>query len=347
MPEDMGMVARSFKLNELADTARARVEGDGSVEIRRVASLESAGEGDLVFVEDPRRLEQAIASRAAAVVAGEFAVGERLRKPLLVARQPKLAFARVAAAMEKATPPPIGVHPSAVVHPSAKLGADVTIGPHAVIGASCAIGERTVIGAGVVIGDGVRLGASCTIHPRVVMYSGTTLGSRVIVHAGTVLGADGFGYVRDGETGRQEKFPQIGRLEIGDDVEIGANVTIDRGALDATVIGRGVKIDNLVQVGHNVRIGDDVVIAAQTGISGSSVIGRQVMLAGQVGIADHVRLGDGVIVGAQSGVAPHKILEGPGQPFFGSPARPLKQHLKEMAAVARLARERASNDKDG
>jgi UDP-3-O-[3-hydroxymyristoyl] glucosamine N-acyltransferase len=164
----------------------------------------------------------------------------------------------------------------------------------------------------------------------------------VIVHAGAVLGSDGFGYVRDAESGHYEKFPQIGRLEIGDEVEIGANATVDRGALDSTRIARGTKIDNLVHVGHNVQIGEDVVIAAQTGISGSSRIGSGAIVGGQVGIADHVRVEDGVILGAQSGVPSNKVVRGKGIVFWGTPARPIREYLKELAVLARLARKKGS-----
>jgi UDP-3-O-[3-hydroxymyristoyl] glucosamine N-acyltransferase len=164
------------------------------------------------------------------------------------------------------------------------------------------------------------------------------MGNNVTVHAGAVLGSDGFGYVRDPGNGKYEKFPQIGGLEIGDDVEIGANSTVDRGALDLTVIGRGSKLDNLVHVGHNVRIGEDVVIAAQTGLSGSAVVEDGAVIAGQVGIADHVRIGGGAILGAQCGVPSKKVIRGPGVVFWGTPARPIRQYLKELAALARLAR---------
>ena len=203
---------------------------------------------------------------------------------------------------------------------------------------SVTIGDRTAIGAGAFIGAGVRLGAICDIKSNVSIYPGTTVGDRVIVHAGAVLGSDGFGFVRDEQSGRYAKFPQIGRLEIGDDVEIGANSTVDRGALDATVIGRGTKLDNMVHVGHNVRIGENVVIAAQTGISGSAVIEDGVVVAGQVGIADHVTVERGAILGAQCGVPSGKVIRGKGILFWGTPARPIKQYLKELAALARLAR---------
>ena len=202
------------------------------------------------------------------------------------------------------------------------------------------IGERTAIGAGVFIAQDVIIGDDCDIRANVGIYGGTTIGNRVVVHVGAVLGSDGFGFVRDRETGRYTKFPQIGRLEIGDDVEIGANTTIDRGALDATVISSGVKLDNLVHVGHNVQIGEDVVIAAQTGISGSVVVENSVIIGGQVGIGDHVRIEKGAILGSQSGVPTAKVIRGPGVVFWGTPARPIKEYLKQLAVLAKLAKKK-------
>ena len=186
----------------------------------------------------------------------------------------------------------------------------------------------------------MRLGRDCQIYPRVTIYSGTEIGDRVIIHAGAVLGSDGFGYVRDKDSGRYEKFPQIGRLEIGDDVEIGANTTIDRGALKVTRVGHGAKIDNLVHIGHNCQIGENVVIAAQTGLSGSIVIEKNVVLGGQVGIGEHARVCEGVMLGGQGGVLPKKILRGKGVAFWGTPAQPLRQYLRQLAAIARLSKKR-------
>jgi UDP-3-O-[3-hydroxymyristoyl] glucosamine N-acyltransferase len=260
---------------------------------------------------------------------------------LVVARQPRLAFAKAAELLCPEKRPVAGIHPTAVVHESARLGMGVAVGAHAVVSEDVTIGDHTAIGAGAFIGAGVRLGAGCDIKSNVSIYPATTVGDRVTVHAGAVLGSDGFGFVRDEQSGRYTKFPQIGRLEIGDDVEIGANSTVDRGALDATVIGRGTKLDNLVHVGHNVRIGENVVIAAQTGISGSSVIENGVVVAGQVGIADHVTVERGAILGAQCGVPTGKVIRGKGILFWGTPARPIKQYLKELAVLARLAKNRS------
>jgi UDP-3-O-[3-hydroxymyristoyl] glucosamine N-acyltransferase len=214
----------------------------------------------------------------------------------------------------------------------------VLVAERAVVGERAQIGQNTRIGAGCALGAGVKIGQDCEIYPNVTIYPATTLADRVIVHAGAVLGSDGFGYVRDGKTGHYEKFPQVGRLVIEDDVEIGANATIDRGALDETRIRRGTKIDNLVHIGHNCQIGEDVVIAAQTGLSGSIVIENGVVLGGQVGIGEHARIEAGVMLGGQGGVLPNKVLRGKGVAFWGTPAQPLREYLKQLATLARLAK---------
>jgi UDP-3-O-[3-hydroxymyristoyl] glucosamine N-acyltransferase len=224
------------------------------------------------------------------------------------------------------------------VHPSARLADSVTVEARVVIGEGVQIGEGTWIGAGVVVGAKVSIGCGCDLYPNVTLYPGVRIGDRVIVHSGAVLASDGFGYVRDQTTSRYEKFPQVGGLEIEEDVEIGANTTIDRGALDATRIGRGAKIDNLVHIGHNCQIGEDVVIAAQTGLSGSITIEKNVVLGGQVGIGEHARIEEGVMLGGQGGVLPNKVLRGKGIAFWGTPAKPVREYLKELAALARLAK---------
>ncbi len=325
-------------LRQIAEVVGGRVVGDGATVVARVASVESARVGDLVFVERSGGLERALAGAASAVIAGEFAVGAA-GKPLMIVAEPRLAFARVGALLRPRVARMAGIHAAAVVAASARMGEGVCVDAGAVIGEEVVVGAGSWIGAGVVLAPGVVVGGDCDVYPRVVVYSGTSLGDRVTVHAGAVLGSDGFGYVREGKTGRYEKFPQIGTLRIGDDVEIGANATVDRGALDATVIGRGTKIDNLVHVGHNVQIGEDVVIAAQTGISGSSVLETGVVVAGQVGIGDHVRVETGAILGAQCGVPSKKVIRGKGV-FWGTPARPLAGYLRELAVVARLGKRR-------
>jgi len=325
-------------LLSIAEALQADVVGDGAVQVGGIASIAHAAPGDLVFVEDEKSLRLALESPAAAVIAGEFARAKPFSKPLLIATHPRLAFARAARLLCAAPGRLPGVHPSAVVHVSARLGKGVMVAERAVIGEKAEIGDRTWIGAGAVIGAEVHIGRDCEIYPNVTIYPDARIGDRVMVHAGAVLGGDGFGYVRDPATGRYEKFPQVGRLEIGDDVEIGANSTIDRGALEVTRISRGAKIDNLVHIGHNCQIGEDVVIAAQTGLSGSIVIEKDVVLGGQVGIGEHARIEEGVMLGGQGGVLPHKVLRGKGVAFWGTPARPVREYLKQLAALARLAK---------
>ena len=325
-------------LKELAEYLEGRIIGDDGVEVDEVSSLRSAVPGSLVFVEDEKNLGAAVASRASAVIAGEFAALSAAAKPLLICRQPRLAFARAAHFLSPPANRELGVHPSAVVHSSARLAKGVIVEARAVVAENAEVGEGTRLGAGSVIGAGVSLGAHCEVFPNVTIYPGAKLADRVIVHAGAVLGSDGFGYVRDRQTGRYEKFPQIGRLVIEDDVEIGANTTIDRGALEITRIGRGTKIDNLVHIGHNCQIGEDVVIAAQTGFSGSIVVENNVVLGGQVGIGEHARIEEGVMLGGQGGVLPHKVLRGKGVAFWGTPAQPVREYLKQLAALARLAK---------
>jgi UDP-3-O-[3-hydroxymyristoyl] glucosamine N-acyltransferase len=332
-----------MRLNELAARLGAALilpagpRDPSAIEIGAVGAPSIAGEHELVFAESEAAFAAACASRAGVVVTTRELAGDIASKPLLVVAHPKLAFARVA---ELLTPlhEQQGIHASAYIDADASLEDGVFVGPNAVIQHGVRIGAYTRIDAAVVIGANVHIGRNCHLYPRVVLYSGTRLGNGVIVHAGAVLGSDGFGYVRDNATGEYVKFPQQGRLIIEDDVEIGANTTIDRGALEETRIGRGTKLDNLVHVGHNVSIGRNVVIAAQTGISGSSTIADGAIVGGQVGIADHVQIGPGAILGAQAGIPSGKRIHGPGVVFWGTPARPIKDYLKELATLARLAR---------
>jgi len=331
-------------LQQIAEAVGARLIGDASREVNGVASLESASERDLVFVEDEKHLSAALQSSAGAIIAGEFAAALQGDRPLLVSDHPKLAFARAARELHARpahTPGRRGVaHETAVIGSAVMLGPGVYVEERAVVGDHANISENTRIGAGCAIGAGVTIGRDCEIYPNVTVYPGSTIGDRVIVHAGAVLGSDGFGYVRDRKTGRYEKFPQVGKLVIEDDVEIGANTTIDRGALDETRIHRGAKLDNLVHIGHNCQIGEDVVIAAQTGLSGSITIEKGVVLGGQVGIGERARVCEGVMVGGQGGILPNKILKGKGVAFWGTPAQPLREYLKQLAELARLAKKR-------
>jgi len=336
-------------LRDLAEKLGCRLLGDSSITVTSVSSLQSATSGSLVFVEDAQHFDTALRSSAAAIIAGDFATTDA-SKPILISPQPRLTFAR-AAKLLRDPDRNREIHPTAIVPASAKIGKNVAIGPRAILGEHVKVGDETTIGAGSVIGDNagdegrnavggnaVKIGSHCRLDPNVIIYPGTTLGDRVIVQAGAVLGSEGFGYVRDSQTGRYEQFPQIGRLVIEDDVEIGANSTIDRGALDETRIRRGTKIDNLVHIGHNVQIGQDVVIAAQTGLSGSVTVEDNVIMGGQVGIADHVRVEAGAILGAQSGIPTKKVIRGKGVVFWGTPARPIREYLKELAFLSRSAK---------
>jgi UDP-3-O-[3-hydroxymyristoyl] glucosamine N-acyltransferase len=327
-----------MKLSALAQALRAELRpADADANITRVSGTQAATREHIVFAEDPNALAAALASSAAAVIVSAQLAPASSEKPLLVVPQPRFAFAQ-AAHLLKPADPATGVHATAVIDPSATLGEHVSIAAYAVLAAGAQIGSGTRIGAGAVIGEGVRIGSDCRIHPRVVIYPGSELGNYVVVKAGAVLGSDGFGYARDAVSGEYLQSPQQGRLVIEDRVEIGANTTIDRGALEETRIERGVKIDNLVHLGHNVRVGRDVVIAAQTGVSGSSTIGHGAVVGGQVGIGDHADIGEQVILGSGSGVLTNKRVRGPGVVFWGRPARPLRQYLKELAALSKLAR---------
>jgi UDP-3-O-[3-hydroxymyristoyl] glucosamine N-acyltransferase len=344
-----------MRLGELVEQLGGRLaQGREELGVTGVNSSENASETEIVFAEDAPSAMQSLASHAAVVVLKPNCIDSYVSNSdiaVIEARQPRLWFARAAkllAPVEQVT----GVHPTALLGTNVKLGACVWIGPNAVLGENAEIGAGTRIDAGAVIGAGVRIGENCRIYPRVVLYSGTTLGNGVIIHGGAVLGADGFGYVRDNETGAYTQFPQRGTLAIEDDVEIGANSTIDRGALAETRIRRGVKIDNLVHIGHNCEIGEDVIIVSGTGISGSCTVGKGAILAGQVGMGDHSHVGAGVIMGGQAGVLPHKTVtnEGqkPGSVMWGTPARPLMQVLREQATLTRLTKSgRGKNNQQG
>ncbi len=316
---------------EIAQHLGTQLEGDPQARVAGIASPESAGALELIYVASPRHVERAAASAARCVIAPPDM--PLPGKTVLRAANPKLAFARAAELLVPAPRVVQGIHPTAAIAPTARLGPGVAVGPYVVIEDEVLVGAASEIGAFCFLGRSSRLGESCRLHPRVTLYAGARLGHRVVVHAGTVIGSDGFGYVF-GE-GKQWKFPQVGTVEIGDDVEIGANTTIDRGALDATRISTGVKIDNLVQVAHNVIIGEHTVIAAQTAIGGSSVVGKNVVLAGQVGIADRCHVEDGAIAGAQAGIITGKTVRA-GQTVWGTPARPLDKFKEQYAWFARL-----------
>ena len=332
-PEEAGKTVA-----ELAALVAGRAFGDAGARVRRVSSLAAAGEGDVAFVEDEKLFEEARSCRATCVIVPEGAAGrlEGLRGAVEAAR-PKLAFALAAEVLHPPRKLPAHVHPTAAVAEGARLGEGVHVGAGASVGEGADVGDGTQILEGVRVGERVRVGRDCVLRPNVVLYEGVTLGDRVVLHAGVVVGADGFGYVRDHD-GVYHKFPQVGTVVIEDDVEVGANSCIDRGALGATRVGRGTKIDNLVQVGHNVEIGERVVIAAQTGISGSTVIESDAVIGGQVGFGDHARVQSGAVIGSQAGVLPGKIVR-PGV-WWGTPVQPLEEYKRLNALWGRLPRMR-------
>ncbi len=342
-----------MRLEELIEALGGKLaQGKAERNLTGVNARERVNATELLFAEDAAAAADALLSPAAAVVLKPGCLesySANTAIAVIESDQPRLWFARAAKLLARSLRAE-GVHPAAVVGNGVKLGKDVTIAACAVIGDGAAIGAGTRIEAGAVVGEGVTVGEHCRIYPRVVVYPGTTIGNRVILHAGVVLGADGFGYVRDPATGAYTQFPQQGTLVIEDDVEIGANCTVDRGALAETRVRRGAKFDNLVHVGHNCDIGEDVILVALTGISGSSTIGKGAVLAGQVGIGDHVHVGPGVILGGQAGVFSGKTVtnEGlkPGTVHWGTPARPLQQVLREQATLARMAKRRGKGTRE-
>ncbi|MBI4255880.1 MAG: UDP-3-O-(3-hydroxymyristoyl)glucosamine N-acyltransferase [Candidatus Rokubacteria bacterium] len=321
--------AAGFTLGELAVALRATLDGDPARVVSGVAPLESAGPEHISFVTGRRYLAAARASRAGAFLAPPELTD--LPGPVLRSPAPQLALIELLTLFHPPAAAPPGLAPSAVVAAGARVDPSASVGPLAVVEAGAVIGPRARVGALAYVGAGAEVGEDAVLHPRVVLYARVRLGRRVVVHAGAVIGADGFGYAFDGSTHR--KIPQVGGVRIEDDVEIGANTTIDRATLGETVIGRGTKIDNLVQVAHNVEIGEHSIIVAQVGISGSCRLGRGVVLAGQVGVADHLTVGDGVVASAQTGIAADVAA---GQTVMGMPARPAALARRIWAAENRL-----------
>jgi UDP-3-O-[3-hydroxymyristoyl] glucosamine N-acyltransferase len=316
---------------ELAARLGGALAGDGAAEITGLASLADAGAGDLSFLANPKYAADMPGTRAAAVIVAAAWTGA-CGAPLIRVAHADRAFAQ--AAVWLAPPPPrypTGVHPGAFVAAAATLAPDVSIGPACVIEPGAAIGARTVLVAGCYIGHGARIGEDCVLHAHVSVREGCIVGARVIIHNGSVIGSDGFGYTPQGEA--WVKIPQVGIVEIGDDVEIGANATVDRARFGRTVIARGTKIDNLVQVAHNVRIGEHTAIAAQVGIAGSTRIGRCVQLGGQAGLAGHLEVGDHASVGAQAGVTKNVPA---GVYVTGYPAMPHQEAAQAHAHLMRM-----------
>lgn len=317
-------------LAEIAALIGGELVGDGQTVITGLSGIKEAREGDLSFVANDRYFPLVETTKASAIITPRgMTVASR---PIIRTDNPSLAFARIASlVIETETPHPRGIHPTAVIAPEARLGRDVTVGPYAVIEAGADIGDRTIIYSGAYVGAKSRVGADGLIYPHVIIRERVVIGARVIIHSGTVIGADGFGFVAT--NGIHEKIPQLGTVEVEDDVEIGANVTVDRARFDKTVIGRGTKIDNLVQIAHNVRIGRNCIIVSQVGISGSTIIEDNVTLAGQVGVAGHLTIGTGAVVASKSGVP--SSLE-PNAVYWGIPAKPMMEAKRVNACLQRL-----------
>ena len=325
---------KRFRLAELARRLDLELRGDESHELDGIGTLSEAAPTELTFLANRAYRNQLADTGAGAVILAEADV-EQCPVNCLIASDPYLAFARAAKLFDRRPVQGAGVHPSAVIDDTADIGQDVSIGPATVVGAGVRIGPRSIIGPGCVVADHVHLGADCRILANVTLMDGVRLGQRVIVHPGAVIGADGFGLAFAGD--RWEKVPQLGSVIIGDDCEIGANATIDRGAIGDTVLEEDVRIDNLVQVAHNVRIGAHTAIAACSGISGSSRVGRYVLIAGQSGIAGHLEIADRVTIAAKSAVM--KSITEPGATWSSTlPARPIRAWQKSVAQLNRLDR---------
>ena len=317
------------RLSELAEYVGGAVIGNGEVEITSVASIEDAQPGDITFIANPKYRSKLNETRASAVIVGSEIA--EVDKPLLRTANPYLAFGQILALYTHIPYQPKGIDPHAWISPTARVGKDVTIHPFAYVGDRSVIGERVVLYPGVTVAEECSIGDDSILYPHVSLYRRTVLGRGVILHAGVVVGSDGFGYAKDGR--KNKKVPQVGSVEIEDDVEIGANTTIDRGTLGKTTIRKGVKIDNLVQIAHNVVIGEDSLVVAQVGISGSTRIGSNVTLGGQVGLAGHISIGDNVMIGAQSGV-PNDVP--PNGIYTGSPIIPHRDYLRMAMSLPKV-----------
>lgn len=325
----------SFTLSQLAEMLCGEVIGDGDRVICGVDGLESAGPGDLSFLSSSHYLAAMRRSKAEAVIIPP-GVAPISKRHFLVCEEPAIAFEKIVSLFypdAESASGFLGIHPTAQIHETAQLGANVAVGPYAVVDRDVVIGDNSTVGPHVYLGPQVTLGEECLIHPHVLIHPRCQLGNRVVVYSGAVLGSAGFGYTTDRQ-GRHHRLRHVSRLVVEDDVEIGANTVVDRGLYKETRIGRGSKIDGLVQIAHGVQVGEDNLIVGQTGIAGSSKTGRHVILAGQVGVKDHVELADGVICGARTGVM--KSLLEPGK-YAGEPATPVKELGPQMLALRKLA----------
>jgi UDP-3-O-[3-hydroxymyristoyl] glucosamine N-acyltransferase len=330
----------SYQIKQIAALLSLEYQGDGSRLLNRASNWESSDENSLVFLEsgEPNNPDS-VPRRAGCLIAPKDIAPDDMN--VIFSSRPKLDFARASSYLH---PRPVGRgrrHPTAVVSMNAKIEEDVDLGPFVVVGAGACIGKGSIIYAGSVVEKGCCLGRECILHPGVVIYPGAQLGDRVILHAGVIVGGDGFGYVPDGEC--RVKFPQVGSVILENDIEVGCNTTIDRGSLGTTRIRQGAKIDNLVQIAHNVDIGRNVVIAAQTGISGSTIIEDDAVIGGQVGFGDHARVQKGAVIGSKAGVLPGKTVRS-GDVYWGVPVRPLREYKRLNAYFGRLPEMKADID---
>jgi len=316
-------------LKELAEWVGGTVIGDGNVVISGVGAISEAHPGEITFIGSPKYLPMLSTTGASAVIVPpDVKQGD---KPLLSVANPYLAFAKILTLFTQKPYHPKGIDPQTWISPTARIGKDVTVYPFVCIGDRCSIGDRVTLYPGVSVGEDSSIGDESILHAHVSLYPGTVIGKRVILHSGVVIGSDGFGYVKEGK--KNVKIPQVGRVEIEDDVEIGANTTVDRAALGKTVIHRGVKIDNLAQIAHNVVIGEDSIIVAQVGISGSTKVGSNVTLGGQAGLTGHITIGDNVMVAAKSGVMNDLA---PNAAYMGAPAIPHREQMRVISATLKL-----------
>lgn len=326
-PCDTGHV----RVDELATRLGLEFEGNGAAEILEAAPLDTAVAGQLAFVASVKAASVALDSSACLIAPPVYPRPEP--QTVLRAANPRAAFARALMLLYPPDPVRPSIHPTASVDPTASIDPAAEVGPHVVVGPDSTIAAGVKLGAGCAIGARVGIGANSRFHPNVTVYDRVRIGRNAIIHSGAVIGADGFGFAR--EEGRYQKFPQVGTVEIGDDCEIGANTCVDRAALGVTRIGNGVKLDNQVHIAHNCRIGNHVVIAAQTGLSGGIVVEDDAVIGGQVGIGDKARIERGAVLGSGCGVLTSKIVRA-GQVVWGTPARPLKEYLEQLAVLAKL-----------
>ena len=334
----------SMTVGEIARLLDAQILGDPAIVITGVAGLDATAPGSISFIEDEKLLSTALSSSAAAIIAPDSMLstlqseevlprrrGDKGRKPLVLIRNPRLAFAKVMEFMQPVSMPEKGVHPTAIIEPDAHIGVGVTIREHCYVGHHAHIGDGAVLYPHVVVGDGAQIGDATVLFPSVVLNHHVHIGKRVRIHSGSVIGGDGFGYVSDGKT--HHKVPQVGTVIIEDDVEIGANVCIDRATMGATRVGEGTKIDNLVQIAHNVQIGRNCILCGQVGLSGSVVVEDDVVMAGQAGLRDHVKIGKGAILGAKAGIMGDVAA---GEFVLGAPAVPQRDYMRTEAASRKL-----------